>query len=121
MSSATGFTTPTWNGYASSIKLPNNDFNQDGISDVLLQGSNLTVMGQAMDGSGNKSGSAVELIAGSEQVQLIGLADMNGDGISDLIVRHLNGTNTHEVRLRNASGAVTATRTYNPGGLVGAS
>jgi hypothetical protein len=92
------------------------DFNNDGKPDILLQGSNLTVTGQAMDGSGNRLGGAVEVLAGSQRVQLLGIIDMNGDGIGDLILRRLDGTNTYEVRLRNESGAVTATRTYNPGG-----
>jgi hypothetical protein len=57
----------------------------------------------------------VELFAGSQRVQLLAVAAMNNDGFSDLITRRLDGSNIHEVRLRNGSGEVTAVRTYNPG------
>jgi YD repeat-containing protein len=100
-----------------AIRLPVNDFDNDGKSDVVLQRSNLVASGQAMDGRSNSSGNPVSLILGSGQVQLLGVADMDRNGTSDLIVRRLDGSNVHEVKLRNASGAVTLTRTYNPGGV----
>jgi hypothetical protein len=92
------------------------DFNNDGNQDLIFQSSqNLGVLGQALAANGSKQGGLINLIAGTERVQLVGVYDMNGDGISDFVVRPLLGDSVHRVVLRNASGAVTATRAYDPG------
>jgi len=94
----------------------NSDFNGDGNADVLYQSPNgLAVQGQAYNGSGRASGDPVALDLGATDRQLLGIADMNGDGINDYILRLLDGSNNYEVRIRNEQGAVTATRSYYPG------
>jgi hypothetical protein len=99
------------------IPTTSSDINGDGHADLLLQRSgDLGVMGQFMNGQGGRLGNATELLGGGSQVQVVGMADMSGHPHGDLLVRRLDGSNTYEVRIRNESGVVTATRTYNPGG-----
>ena len=95
----------------------NSDFSGDGKADVLYQSaSSLALQGQAYNGSGGASGGRVNLNMGASGLQLLIIADMNGDGINDYVVRRLDGSNSYEARLRDADGNVTEMRGYNPGG-----
>lgn len=94
----------------------NSDFNGDGNADLLYQSAtSLGVHGRPYNGNGGAAGGSVAMDLGAS-AQLLGIVDMNGDDINDYIVRNLDGSNTYQVRLRNAGGSITATRNYNPGG-----
>ncbi len=113
---AAGFTSPTWNGYTTAIWAPVNDFDSDGLVDLLLQSKmNLGIIGQRMDGSGGKIGSPQALIPATEEVQFLSMVNMDQTGQNDLLIRNLNGSNTYEVRFRDANGNVTGTKTFDPG------
>jgi len=71
-----------------------NDFNGDGVSDVLLQNDNGTVrdwLGQAPDGNFVGNIDKVNILTGPEW-HVIGTGDFNGDGYVDVLWQHDNGT-----------------------------
>ena len=71
-----------------------NDFNGDGVSDVLLQNDNGTVrdwLGQAPNGNFVGNIDKVNILTGPEW-HVIGSGDFNGDGYVDVLWQHDNGT-----------------------------
>jgi len=71
-----------------------NDFNGDGVSDVLLQNDNGTVrdwLGQAPNGNFIGNIDKVNILTGPEW-HVIGTGDFNGDGYVDVLWQHDNGT-----------------------------
>ncbi len=114
---ASGFTSPTWNGI-SSVAWDRGfwDFDGDTLDDLLYQYSNtLDVSAQKMNGVGSKTGNIAALFSGSSNVQFLGLIAFDHVGLKDYLVRNLDGSNTHEIWLRDNSGNVTSTYSFDPG------
>lgn len=94
----------------------NSDVDGDGHADLMLQSiGTRAAFAQRLNGSGSYIGTSTEMIPASDGAQMVTLADMNGDGVNDLVVRLLDGSNTHQVRYLNASGTVTSRKNYAPG------
>jgi len=71
-----------------------NDFNGDGVSDILWQNDNGTVrdwLGQPPDGNFVGNIDKVNILTGPEW-HVIGTGDFNGDGYVDVLWQHDNGT-----------------------------
>ena len=82
-------------GVQLSVKRPaHNDFNGDGVSDVLLQTTMARCtdwLGQAPNGNFIGNIDKVNILTGPEW-HVIGTGDFNGDGYVDVLWQHDNGT-----------------------------
>lgn len=95
----------------------NADMNGDSHADLILQSqSTLNATYQGLNGNGSPVGQPGTIVSGSSKVQLLAIADMNNDSVTDFIVRRLDGSNTHEIRFRDATGKAVGYKTYTPSG-----
>jgi len=107
----------TWNGYPTAILSRSfNDYSGDFNDDLILQNkSSFEVLCQRLNGNGSLVGSPTEAIAGVEYVQFLSMVNMDHEGLGDLLVRNLDGSNTFIVWYRDWDGNVTGSKTFDPG------
>ncbi len=107
----------TWNGYpTTTVSRSFNDYSGDFKDDLMLQDKyGFEVVSQRLDGNGSLVGSPTEAIAGAEYIQFLSIVNMDQDGLGDLLVRNLDGSNTFEVWYRNWDGQITGSKTFDPG------
>lgn len=95
------------------------DFNGDGIDDMVSAGSTSSgVLIRLGNGDGTFASGTTYLNTGSSGVVQIKVADMNGDGIDDIITsrnNHTSGPEGLEILINNGDGTFSRTGNFNFG------